>query len=90
MKRPAIWSVITDASGEQYSFARVCAGIALIFIVVWASIVVGFTHSMPELTGAGVFWGIIYGVNRAGESYDKTVQTKAASAAATAATPTQP
>ena len=77
MTRPPFWTAFTDSSGESYSFSRISAGLALVFIIAWACFVVWFKHEMPDLVGAGVFWGIIYGVNRAGESYDKKVATDA-------------
>lgn len=44
---------------------------------------------MPELTGAGIFWGIVYGVNRAGEVTEKKFESQARVAEAASGNPSQ-
>jgi hypothetical protein len=48
------------------SFGRVGAGIALLASIAWVSWVVYKTNAIPDLGGAALFIGTLYGLSKAG------------------------
>ena len=71
--RPPFWRGVFSDGGIP-SFSRVASGALVLVSIVWVTIIVLRTHTLPDFVGLALFISALYGINRASTAAE-TIKT---------------
>jgi hypothetical protein len=59
------WYYVFSEPNGNPSFSRVATAIVLCFALTWVSVIIKWSHELPDFAGLVGFIGVLYGINRA-------------------------